>query len=67
MGTTFDFKESGYWNFLSLLVGGQKSINLIEFDPFPMTTLQTTINGFGGLEFQFSVPDDVVFFRLEIQ
>ncbi|HEY1050973.1 MAG TPA: hypothetical protein VGE39_14485, partial [Prosthecobacter sp.] len=35
--------------------------------PFPMTTPQTTINGQGKLEFQFTVPDSTAFFRLKAQ
>ena len=30
-----------------------------------MTAPQTTINGQGKLEFQFTVPDNAAFFRLE--
>ena len=48
-----------------LTIGVQKSTNLADFNPFPMTALQTTINGLGELEFQFSEPDNAAFFRLE--
>jgi hypothetical protein len=51
----------------TLTIGVEKSTNLVDFLPFPMTAPQTTINGLGQLEFQFSVPDDVAFFRLESQ
>ena len=43
----------------------QKSTDLINFNPFPMTAPQTTINGLGALEFKFSVSDNAAFFRLE--
>ena len=49
----------------TLTIGVQKATNLVNFSPFPMTAPQTTINGLGELEFQFSVPDDAAFFRLE--
>jgi hypothetical protein len=49
----------------TLTIGVQKSTNLTQFAPFPMSAPQTTINGQGRLEFQFSVPDDAAFFRLE--
>jgi hypothetical protein len=49
----------------TLTIGVQKATNLINFSPFPMTAPQTTINGQGQLEFQFSPPDDAAFFRLE--
>ena len=48
-----------------LTIGVRKSTNLLDFSPFPMTTPQTTINGSGELEFQFSTPDNAAFFRLE--
>jgi hypothetical protein len=32
-----------------------------------MTAPQTTIDGNGNLEFQFTVPDNAAFFRLETQ
>ncbi len=35
--------------------------------PFPMTAPQTTINGQGKLEFQFTVPDSTAFFRLQTE
>jgi uncharacterized delta-60 repeat protein len=49
----------------TLTIGVQKSTNLVNFNPFPMTAPQTLINGQGELEFQFTVPDDAAFFRLE--
>jgi hypothetical protein len=48
-----------------LTIAVQKSTDLINFAPFAMTTPQTTINGQGQLEFQFTVPDNAAFFRLE--
>jgi len=50
---------------IKLTIGVQKSTDLIQFNPFPMTAPQTTINGQGKLEFQFSAPDNAAFFRLE--
>jgi hypothetical protein len=49
----------------TLTIGVQKSTNLVDFSPFPMTAPQTMINGLGELEFQFSAPDNAAFFRLE--
>jgi hypothetical protein len=51
----------------TLTIGVQKSTNLVEFTPFPMTAPQTIINGAGKLEFQFTAPDDAAFFRLQSQ
>ena len=48
-----------------LTIGVQKATLLTNFVPFPMTAPQTTINGQGKLEFQFSSPDNAAFFRLE--
>jgi hypothetical protein len=41
------------------------STDLEHFDPFPMTTPQTTLNARGELEFLFSPADHAAFFRLE--
>jgi len=49
----------------TLTIAVQKSTNLVSFAPFPMTAPQTTINGQGELEFQFTVPDNAAFFRLQ--
>ena len=49
----------------TLTIGVQKSTNLVNFHPFPMTAPQTTLNAQGELEFQFGVPDNAAFFRLE--
>jgi len=35
----------------------------IQFNPFPMTAPQTTINTEGKLELRFSAPDNAAFFR----
>lgn len=48
-----------------LTIGVEKSTDLSNFFPFPMTAPQTTINAQGKLQFQFSSPDNAAFFRLE--
>lgn len=50
----------------TLTIGVEKSTTLApgSFAPFPMTAPQTTINGAGELEFQFTAPDDAAFYRL---
>ena len=54
-----------------LTLGVQKSTTLLpgSFTLFPMNTpgFTTTINGAGRLEFQFTVPDNAAFFRLQSQ
>ncbi len=47
-----------------LQIGIQKSSDLLNFTPFPMTSPQTTITGDGKLEFEFSSPDNAAFYRL---
>ena len=49
----------------TLTLGLEKSTNLGTFIPFPMTAPQTSINGAGKLEFQFTAPDNSAFFRVE--
>jgi hypothetical protein len=49
----------------TLTIGVQKSTNLVQFFPFPMTAPQTMIDGQGNLQFQFSSGDNAAFFRLE--
>jgi hypothetical protein len=49
----------------TLTIGVQKSTNLLDFIAFPMSAPQTTINPQGELQFQFNVPDNAAFFRLE--
>jgi hypothetical protein len=48
-----------------LTIAVRKSTDLIHYNPFPMTAPQTLLNAQGELEFQFSVPDNAAFFRLE--
>ena len=52
-----------------LTIGVEKSTTLQpgSFQPFPMASPQTTINGSGKLEFLFTVPDNAAFFRLQAQ
>ncbi len=52
-----------------LTIGVEKSTTLLpgSFNPFPMTAPQTTINGAGKLEFQFTVPDNAAFFQIKSQ
>ena len=52
-----------------LTIGVLKSTNLTSYQPFPLNTsgATTTINGSGNLEFQFTVPDNAAFFRLQSQ
>ena len=51
-----------------LTIGVQKTTNLTQpFTAFPMTVPQTVINAQGKLEFEFSVPDNAAFFRLQAQ
>ena len=64
MGAPLLMKDPGTGQF-KLTIGVQKSTNLFDFSPFPMTAPQTLINRQGKLEFQFTVPDDAAFFRLE--
>jgi hypothetical protein len=49
-----------------LTIGVEKSSDLSSFNPFPMTAPQTMIND-GKLEFQFTVPDNAAFFRVQAQ
>lgn len=48
-----------------LTIGIDKSSDLLDFQPFPMTAAQTLINAEGKLEFTFSSSDDAAFYRLE--
>jgi hypothetical protein len=51
-----------------LTIGVQKTTDLaLPFADFPMNGAGSTtiINGGGKLEFQFTVPDDAAFFRLQ--
>ncbi len=49
----------------TLTIGVKKSTDLTTFDPFPMSGPQISINGEGKLEFEFTVPDDAAFFRVD--
>jgi hypothetical protein len=55
----------------TLTLGVEKSTTLApgSFTPLPMSGAgtSTTINGAGKLEFQFTVPDNAAFFRLQAQ
>lgn len=42
-----------------------RSTDLIHFSPFPMTAPQATVNAQGQLEFQFTVPDNTAFFKVQ--
>jgi len=57
-------KDSGSGLF-KLTIGIQKSTNLINFVPFPMTAPQTSINATGQVEFQFASSNGAAFYRLE--
>jgi hypothetical protein len=50
---------------LKLTIGIEKSVDLLDFVPFPMTAPQVTINAEGNLEFSFASADDAAFYRLE--
>lgn len=51
-----------------LTIGLQKTSNLpTGFAAFPFVPGQTTINGQGQVEFQFTVPDGSAFFRVQAQ
>jgi ASPM-SPD-2-Hydin domain-containing protein len=68
VGTPLIQKNAGNGTF-TLTIGVLKSTNLTSFQPFPLNTsgATTTINGSGKLEFQFTVPDNAAFFRLQSQ
>jgi sulfur relay (sulfurtransferase) DsrC/TusE family protein len=55
----------------TLTLGVEKSTTLLpgSFTPFPMTGpgTSTVINGQGKLEFQFTVPDNAAFFKVQAQ
>lgn len=48
-----------------LTIGVQKSTDLQNFTPFPMTAPQTLINPQGKLEFHFTAPGNTEFFRVQ--
>jgi hypothetical protein len=48
----------------TLRIGIQKSTDLQNFTPFPLTAPQTRITGDGKLEFDFISPDNAAFYRV---
>ena len=54
--------ESGHF---TLTIGLKKSTDLMDWSEFPFTASGTTINDLGRIEFDFGVPDNAAFFRLE--
>src|SRR6185503_2478566 len=62
-------KDAGTGRF-KLTIGVQKTTDLaLPFADFPMNGagFTTIINGAGKLEFEFTVPDNAAFFRIESQ
>jgi hypothetical protein len=57
------YKNSGS-DLFKLKIGIQKSTDLINFIPFPVTPLKTSITGDGKIEFEFKSPDNAAFYRL---
>ena len=52
----------------TLTIGLKKATNLtLPFSDIPFTVPGTSVNGAGKVEFQFSVPDNAAFFRLQAQ
>lgn len=51
----------------TLTLGIEKSTNLTNFTPLPFVAPQMTVNGQGKLEFQFTVPGNAAFFRVQAQ
>ncbi|BCX48837.1 regulator of chromosome condensation repeat-containing protein [Haloferula helveola] len=51
----------------SLRVGLDRSPTMVprSYLPFPFTAPETSVNGSGELEFQFTLPDDAAFLRVE--
>jgi hypothetical protein len=48
-----------------LTIGLSKSNDLLNWTKFPFTSPGTTLNSDGQVEFEFTVPDNAAFFRLE--
>jgi BspA type Leucine rich repeat region (6 copies) len=48
-----------------LTIGVKKSSDLLKFIPFPIPTGAAVLNPQGEMEFQFTSPDNVAFYRLE--
>ncbi len=49
----------------TLTIAVKRAVDLADFELFPMTPAQTSINGQGAAEFNFESPDPKAFFRLE--
>lgn len=56
--------DTGYF---SLTIGVEKSTDLVEFTPFPMTAPQIMLDDQGRLKFQFTVPENAAFIMLRAQ
>jgi hypothetical protein len=50
----------------TLTIGLQKATDLLNYAAFPFGS-NTVINGAGKIEYQFTVPDNAAFFRLQPQ
>lgn len=48
-----------------VIIGLEKSSDLVNFAPFPLSVPQTSINAEGKLEFLFTVPGNAAFFKVE--
>ena len=59
-------RDAGTGKF-KLTIALKKATNLTNFLPFSFTAPETTINAQGKLEFEFTVPDNAAFFRLQAQ
>ena len=64
VGTPLLAKDSASGKF-KLTIGVEKSANLVNFLPMPITAESVTINAQGKIEFQFTAPDNAAFYRLE--
>ncbi len=51
----------------TLTLGVLKSIDLIHFNAFPITAPQTSVDGQGRVQVQFTVPDNAAFFKVQAQ
>ena len=49
-----------------LTMDWKKSTNLTSFLDFPAQPADVSMNGLGDIEFEFSVPDNAAFFRIEV-
>lgn len=50
-----------------LTLGLQKATHLTNFTPFPMVPSQTTINGQGQVQFEFTSPENAAFYLLNVE